>query len=122
MALAQANNKLGLALSSDEMVYLKHAYMDLGRDPTDVELMMFAQANSEHCRHKVFNASWSIDDEEQNHSLFQMIRNTYRQINGKDILSAYSDNAAVISGPNTSQFRPDPTDHIFDIEMNQLIF
>ena len=113
MALAQANNKLGLALSSDEMVYLKHAYMDLGRDPTDVELMMFAQANSEHCRHKVFNASWSIDDEEQNHSLFQMIRNTYRQINGKDILSAYSDNAAVISGPNTSQFRPDPTDHIF---------
>ena len=112
-ALENANTNLGLALSDDEISYLKQAYLDLGRDPTDVELMMFAQANSEHCRHKVFNASWSINGEEKNHTLFQMIRNTYRAINGKDILSAYSDNAAVIRGADTDQFRPDPKDHVF---------
>ena len=98
VALEQANVDLGLALSDDEIAYLAHAYRDLGRAPTDVELMMFAQANSEHCRHKIFNASWAVDGEDQNDSLFQMIRNTYRSINGAGILSAYSDNAAVIEG------------------------
>ena len=102
-ALEQANGELGLALSSDEIDYLTDSFLALGRDPTDVELMMFAQANSEHCRHKIFNASWTIDGEEQAKSLFAMIRNTYQQ-NPQDILSAYCDNASVIAGQNTQVF------------------
>jgi len=98
-ALLEANNRLGLALSEDEFDYLLNAYQGLHRDPTDVELMMFAQANSEHCRHKIFNADWIIDQEPQRESLFGMIRHTHRHINGEGILSAYSDNAAVIEGP-----------------------
>ena len=81
---------------------------ELGRDPTDVELMMFAQANSEHCRHKIFNARWTIDGEPAPHSLFDMIRNTHRHINGAGILSAYSDNAAVIEGYRTEHWMVDP--------------
>lgn len=108
-ALTQANQSLGLALSDDEIAYLLHAYAELGRNPTDVELMMFAQANSEHCRHKIFNASWHIDGAEQPSSLFSMIRNTYRQINGKGIMSAYKDNAAVIEGPVDDRLWVDPT-------------
>jgi phosphoribosylformylglycinamidine synthase len=103
-ALQRANNDLGLALSAEEVDYLVSAYLELQRDPTDVELMMFAQANSEHCRHKIFNASWEIDGEAQALSLFAMIRNTHKQINGEGILSAYSDNAAVISGHRVSRF------------------
>ena len=109
-ALARANESLGLALSPDEVDYLCTAYRDLERDPTDVELMMFAQANSEHCRHKIFNASWEVDGESQDLSLFEMIRNTYRQINGEGILSAYSDNAAVIEGPSIPRFGLSPED------------
>ena len=97
-ALVQANQALGLALSMDEIEYLGAAYTQLGRDPTDVELMMFAQANSEHCRHKIFNASWIVDGQPQAASLFDMIRNTHRAINGRGVLSAYRDNAAVIEG------------------------
>lgn len=102
-ALHDANQRLGLALSEDEFGYLHNAYRELQRDPTDVELMMFAQANSEHCRHKIFNADWIIDQEPQTGSLFGMIRNTHRHINGEGILSAYSDNAAVIEGPQVER-------------------
>ena len=106
-ALADANVRLGLALSTDEIAYLGMAYQDLGRDPTDVELMMFAQANSEHCRHKIFNADWTIGGEAQTKSLFGMIRNTYQRTNGEGILSAYADNAAVVQGHTASRLMPD---------------
>ncbi|MCY3811634.1 MAG: phosphoribosylformylglycinamidine synthase [Gammaproteobacteria bacterium] len=105
-ALAEANVRLGLALSEDEIDYLALAYRDLGRDPTDVELMMFAQANSEHCRHKIFNADWTIGVEAQSKSLFGMIRNTYQRTNGEGILSAYADNAAVVQGHTASRLTP----------------
>ncbi len=109
-ALKKANEDLGLALSEDEIGYLVNTYLELGRDPTDVELMMFAQANSEHCRHKIFNASWEIDGIRQDDSLFQMIRNTYEKINGRNVRSAYSDNAAVIDGHFISRFGVSVTD------------
>ncbi len=96
-ALNRANQELALALSEQELIYLEAGYRELGRAPTDAELMMFAQANSEHCRHKIFNAVWRIDDEPQQHSLFAMIRNTHKQ-HPDDVLSAYHDNAAVVSG------------------------
>lgn len=96
-ALKHANQRLGLALSADEIGYLVDRYQELGRDPSDAELMMFAQANSEHCRHKVFNASWKIDGEVQIDSLFGMIKNTHA-LAPQFTLSAYSDNAAVIEG------------------------
>jgi len=106
--LALANTELGLALSDAEIDYLNTAYQRLGRDPTDVELMMFAQANSEHCRHKIFNAQWRIDGVDQTKSLFQMIRNTHTATNGRGVLSAYSDNAAVASGPDVPHLMIDP--------------
>ncbi|MCK5889313.1 MAG: phosphoribosylformylglycinamidine synthase [Methylococcales bacterium] len=102
-ALVLANTELGLALSSDEMDYLTTQFTALGRNPSDVELMMFAQANSEHCRHKIFNARWTIDGEEQAESLFGMIRNTADK-NPEGILSAYSDNASVAEGSNAQVF------------------
>ncbi len=107
-ALLRANESLGLALSDGEIDYLAKAYRELGRDPTDVELMMFAQANSEHCRHKIFNARWTIDGTAAPQSLFDMIRNTHRHINGAGILSAYSDNAAVIEGYRTERWGVEP--------------
>ncbi|MCZ6640171.1 MAG: AIR synthase-related protein, partial [Gammaproteobacteria bacterium] len=119
-ALEVANTELGLALSSDEIDYLAGAYAELERDPTDVELMMFAQANSEHCRHKIFNASWQIDAQPQPDSLFGMIRNTFRQINGEGILSAYSDNAAVIEGPPADKFRLDPVTHAYGYQAEDI--
>lgn len=97
-ALVRANAALGLALSDDEIDYLSVSFQELGRNPTDVELMMFAQANSEHCRHKIFNADWTIDGEQQAQTLFGMIRNT-ADCSPHGILSAYSDNAAVVAGP-----------------------
>ncbi len=106
-ALARADRELGLALAEDEIDYLVESFSELGRNPNDVELMMFAQANSEHCRHKIFNASWTIDGEAQSHSLFKMIRNTNEQ-GGHDVLSAYSDNAAVVRGHQAGRFYPDP--------------
>lgn len=107
VALERANITLGLALADDEIDYLVDSFTRLGRNPSDVELMMFAQANSEHCRHKIFNASWTLDGEEKNESLFGMIRNTYHQ-GGQNVLSAYSDNAAVVKGPVAGRFYPDP--------------
>lgn len=105
LALNEANARLGLALAPDEIEYLIARYAELGRDPTDVELMMFAQANSEHCRHKVFNASWTIDGKAQDKSLFAMIKNTH-QVAPAHTLSAYKDNAAVIEGNAAARFFP----------------
>ena len=106
-ALAKANVELGLALADDEIDYLVESFNALGRNPNDVELMMFAQANSEHCRHKIFNASWDIDGVRQEHSLFAMIRNTYN-LGGENVLSAYKDNASVIVGSKAGRFFPHP--------------
>ena len=106
-ALAAANERLGLALSADEIDYLAGNYTSLGRDPTDAELMMFAQANSEHCRHKIFNASWSIDGTAREERLFPMIRST-TEANPEGVLSAYSDNAAVIAGADAGRLMPAP--------------
>jgi len=106
-ALVEANAALGLALAEDEIDYLVNAFRGLQRDPNDIELMMFAQANSEHCRHKIFNASWEIDGDPRDRSLFQMIRNTY-QLHSDGILSAYKDNAAVITGSRGGRFFADP--------------
>jgi phosphoribosylformylglycinamidine synthase len=106
-ALVTADGELGLALSPDEIDYLLEAYRAEGRDPTDVELMMFAQANSEHCRHKIFNASWIIDGEAQTSSLFDMIRHTHRT-HPEHTVVAYSDNAAVMEGAAAPRFRPAP--------------
>ena len=99
-SLQKSNEEMGLSLSDEELEYLESSFSQLKKNPTNVELMMFAQANSEHCRHKIFNSDWSVDGQEHLESLFQMIRHTYQMINGKNILSAYSDNAAVIEGPN----------------------
>jgi phosphoribosylformylglycinamidine synthase len=112
-ALARANTDWGLALSPDEIDYLVRAFGALGRDPTDVELMMFAQANSEHCRHKIFNAEFIIDDEPMPESLFSMIRSTYAA-NHRGVLSAYRDNAAVIEGREGRRFFPDPLTRRYD--------
>ncbi|PIE24916.1 MAG: phosphoribosylformylglycinamidine synthase [Neptuniibacter caesariensis] len=106
-ALVQANTDLGLALAEDEVDYLVESFVELKRNPTDVELMMFAQANSEHCRHKIFNASWDIDGEAQEKSLFAMIRNT-NEMGGENVLSAYKDNAAVMVGSKAGRFFPEP--------------
>ena len=107
-ALERANRELGFALASDEIDYLSAAFAAIGRNPTDVELMMFAQANSEHCRHKIFNATWTADGVEQATSLFGMIRNTYERGDVSDVLSAYADNAAVIRGHDARRFFPEP--------------
>ncbi len=112
-ALVQANVSLGLALSDDEIDYLVSSFQNLQRNPTDVELMMFAQANSEHCRHKIFNADWELDGVGQSHSLFGMIRNTHKQ-NPQGVLSAYSDNSAVIRGFSGQWFYADAKQRQYD--------
>jgi phosphoribosylformylglycinamidine synthase len=104
-ALEQANREMGLALSADEIDYLVENFGKLQRNPTDVELMMFAQANSEHCRHKIFNADWIIDGEAQEHSLFGMIRNTHK-LHPEGTIVAYSDNSSVIEGAQIERFYP----------------
>ncbi|MEP7537489.1 phosphoribosylformylglycinamidine synthase, partial [Acinetobacter baumannii] len=104
-ALVKANNEFGFALSEQEIDYLTEAFTRLGRNPNDIELMMFAQANSEHCRHKIFGSEWTIDGEKQPLSLFQMIKNTYKE-SPTDVLSAYKDNASVIVGYDTMRFYP----------------
>ena len=107
--LSDANKELGLALANDEIEYLVEAFVTganpMKRDPTDAELFMFAQVNSEHCRHKIFNASWTINGAEKDTSLFQMIRNTER-LNSAGTISAYSDNAAVFEGTVAPRFAP----------------
>lgn len=104
-ALVNANTELGLALSEDEIDYLLAAFTTAKRNPTDVELMMFAQANSEHCRHKIFNADWTIDGVKQDKSLFAMIKNTH-QLAPRGTVVAYSDNSSVIEGATVSRFYP----------------
>ena len=106
-SLKKANVNLGLALSEDEISYLAEQFEAVGRNPTDVELMMFAQVNSEHCRHKVFNADWVIDGQVTRKSLFHMIKNTHA-VAPDGVLSAYKDNAAVVEGPMGQSFFPDP--------------
>ncbi len=106
-ALAVANRELGLALAADEIDYLVDNFQALERNPTDVELMMFAQANSEHCRHKIFNADWIIDGKKMPHTLFGMIRNTH-ECQPNRVLSAYSDNSAVMEGFVGARFHPEP--------------
>ena len=104
--LEDANRRLGLALSEDEIEYLEKAYRTIGRDPTDAELTMFAQANSEHCRHKIFNADWIVDGEKKRQSLFAMIRETHAR-NPRGTVVAYADNAAILEGRNAERFYPD---------------
>jgi phosphoribosylformylglycinamidine synthase len=111
-ALARANAALGLALAPDEIDYLVDAYAALARDPTDVELMMFAQANSEHCRHKIFNADYVVDGTPQSLSLFKMIRRS-TEASPAGVLSAYKDNAAVIEGSVAGRFFPDPATRVY---------
>ncbi|QIG05494.1 phosphoribosylformylglycinamidine synthase [Proteus sp. ZN5] len=105
-ALVKANIEMGLALADDEVDYLVDAFNHLQRNPTDVELYMFAQANSEHCRHKIFNADWIIDGKAQDKSLFKMIKNTFEQTPDY-VMSAYKDNAAVMEGSVAGRFYPD---------------
>ncbi len=105
-ALARANGEWGLALSGPEIDYLADHARSAGRNPTDAELMMFAQVNSEHCRHKIFNAAFTVDGEAQPHSLFQMIRMTHAAA-PEGVLSAYKDNAAVVAGPTAMRWFPD---------------
>ena len=105
VALVAANNEMGLALSIDEIDYLYDNFTQINRNPTDVELMMFAQANSEHCRHKIFNADWIIDDVAQDLSLFGMIRHTH-QLNPGHTVVAYSDNSSIVAGQKTQRFYP----------------
>ncbi len=104
-ALERANARLGLALAPDEIEYLAASFRGFGRDPTDVELTMFAQANSEHCRHKIFNAQWIVDGAPQEQSLFAMIRATHRA-QPRGTVVAYSDNAAVLEGATVARFYP----------------
>ncbi|HHU9939791.1 TPA: phosphoribosylformylglycinamidine synthase, partial [Escherichia coli] len=105
-ALIDANLRLGLALAEDEIDYLQDAFTKLGRNPNDIELYMFAQANSEHCRHKIFNADWIIDGEQQPKSLFKMIKNTF-ETTPDHVLSAYKDNAAVMEGSEVGRYFAD---------------
>ena len=102
-ALSNANQEFGLALAEDEIDYLLSSFQQLGRNPSDVELMMFAQANSEHCRHKIFNAQFTIDGQAQEHSLFGMIRHTHQQ-NPQHTVVAYSDNASIMAGHEVERF------------------
>ncbi|MBA6289452.1 phosphoribosylformylglycinamidine synthase [Colwellia sp. MB3u-4] len=111
-ALVRANSELGLALADDEVNYLFENFTKLGRNPHDIELYMFAQANSEHCRHKIFNADWTIDGIKQPKSLFKMIRNTH-ELNPDFVLSAYKDNAAVMVGNKGGRFFPNPDTNIY---------
>ncbi|MGH8528463.1 MAG: phosphoribosylformylglycinamidine synthase [Nevskiales bacterium] len=105
-ALERVNQEWGLALSSVELDYLVESFRKLKRNPTDAELMMFAQINSEHCRHKIFNAGWTLDGVTQPRSLFDMIKQTYAAAPA-GVLSAYRDNAAVVQGSRATRFFPD---------------
>jgi phosphoribosylformylglycinamidine synthase len=118
-AIASADRELGLSLAPDEIDYLVAEFRKLNRNPTDVELYMFAQANSEHCRHKIFNATWTIDGVREPRSLFQMIRNTNER-SGENVLSAYRDNAAVIRGWPGGRFFPDPATNLYSAHQEEI--
>lgn len=111
--LRAKNAEWGLALADEEIDYLVDSFKALGRNPSDAELMMFAQVNSEHCRHKIFNASWTLDGRDAPHSLFGMIRNTHKE-NPQGTLSAYSDNAAIMEGYKAKYFAADAKERIYD--------
>ncbi len=115
-ALDKANQELGLALSEDEVLYLVENFIRLMRNPSDVELIMFAQANSEHCRHKIFNSSWTIDGDDQEKSLFAMIRNTH-QLQPEGTIVAYSDNSAVMVGAESETWSPKGQDRRYEKDM-----
>ncbi|SMF22542.1 phosphoribosylformylglycinamidine synthase [Pseudogulbenkiania subflava] len=117
-ALVAANGDLGLALSPDEIDYLVENFTRMGRNPTDVELMMFAQANSEHCRHKIFNAQFIVDGEEKQKSLFRMIRDTH-EAHPQGTLVAYNDNASVIEGAEIERLYPNPEGHQYAFRSEQ---
>jgi phosphoribosylformylglycinamidine synthase len=119
-AIAKANVEMGLALSEQEVDYLYDSYKRLGRKPTDIELMMFGVVNSEHCRHKIFNADFVIDGESQPKSLFKMIKNTYEH-NSDGVLSAYSDNAAVLKGPKVERFLAGPNKYEYQNKAANLV-
>lgn len=106
-SLNDLNSSMGLALNDYEKNYLISGYKNLSKQTSDVELMMFSQINSEHCRHKIFNSSWLLENKVQENSLFSFIRDTYKNFSD-GVLSAYSDNAAVISGLGNARFYPDP--------------
>lgn len=121
--LEQANIELGLALSETEMAFLRQSFAKISRNPTDAELMMFAQINSEHCRHKIFNASWTLDGEQKPKSLLDMIKNTYQQ-SPDGVLSAYSDNSAVMSSHDDSEtgfYRDINNQYQFGRQKNQIL-
>ena len=113
VALDKANQELGLALSDDEVAYLTENFIRLERNPSDVELIMFAQANSEHCRHKIFNSSWAIDGDDQERSLFAMIRNTH-QLHPEGTIVAYSDNSAIMEGCESETWVPQGKDQRYE--------
>ncbi len=117
-SLVAANLGMGLALADDEIDYLCESFQRLGRNPNDIELYMFAQANSEHCRHKIFNATWTIDGERQTKSLFKMIQRTFEEV-PDHVLSAYSDNAAVMEGSRAGRFFPDPQTSLYQYEIEE---
>lgn len=118
--LHDANIKLGLALSTEEIPYLVQAFTAANRNPTDAELFMFAQVNSEHCRHKIFNASWTIDGQLQDMSLFGMIRNTEKACNSKGTISAYQDNAAVLEGYSAPRFMPNSNNGTYTAKLEPM--
>ncbi|AWL12685.1 Phosphoribosylformylglycinamidine synthase [Saliniradius amylolyticus] len=118
-ALQEANISMGLALAADEIDYLVENFTKLGRNPHDIELYMFAQANSEHCRHKIFNADWIIDGEAQPKSLFKMIKNTY-EVTPDYVTSAYKDNAAVMDGSFAGRFFPQGESREYDYKHEQI--
>ena len=121
-SLKDANTKYGFAISNDEIDYLLDFYNSINRNPTDAELMMFSQANSEHCRHKIFNTDWQVDGEEKEDSLFQLIKNTSKE-SPKNIISAYKDNAAIVEGVNTKRLsvNDDQTYELFQEKINSTI-
>ena len=121
-ALEDANTKYGFAISNDEIDYLLDFYNSINRNPTDAELMMFSQANSEHCRHKIFNTDWQVDGEEKEDSLFQLIKKTSKE-SPKNIISAYKDNAAIVEGVNTKRLsvNDDQTYELIQEKINSTI-
>ncbi|MCB6183152.1 phosphoribosylformylglycinamidine synthase [Leeia sp. TBRC 13508] len=119
-ALVKANRDMGLALSEDEVDYLLENYVRIQRNPTDVELMMFAQANSEHCRHKIFNADFIVDGEKQPLSLFGMIRNTHKT-SPEGTVVAYSDNSSVIEGAEIERFYPQGTEYGYSKDTTHIL-
>ncbi len=118
-AIRAANEELGLAISEPEMAYLAKSFAAAGRNPTDTELVMFGQVNSEHCRHKIFGAEFIIDGKKQKHSLFEMIKNTHKK-RPQDTLSAYSDNSAVVKGFPTDVFATNPKTHAYAFRKDEV--